>query len=281
MCVTVLYVLSLCLLTVPEQPDAVGIATGLNLGPAERKISGQERSALTQERAVRERRAARESQRGEREPTQEERSEEKPTATPRPVAPQPSVRFEAVVYRLAMSGENAVRVDAAELAEQSTLMEFDEALRGLGEAQLLYRVDQTVALHDGDQAQSRRGRRRVMITADQPYVSGSIVSEDGKERAAIARREIGVVFELAGMWVGDPSPEVVQLTLTVQLSVLESSGVQMGPDLTSPVFRDVEQLYSGDAEPGKPIVLLSLDGATPDADGRATAYITRARLSRP
>ena len=281
MCSIALYALSLCLLTVPVQPDAFGTGTDLNLGPAKREISGQDRSALTQERARRERRGTRESQRGEREPARDERSEEEPTATPKPGAPQPSVRFEAVVYRLTMSTENAVRIDAAELAKQSTLIEFDEALRELGEAQLLYRVDQTVALHEGDQAQSRRARRRIMFTADQPYVSGSTISKDGKERTSIARREIGVVFELAGMWVGDPTPEVVQLTLNVQLSALEPSGVQVGPDLTSPVFRDVEQIYSGDVEPGKPIVLLSLDGATPDADGRAIAYITRARLSRP
>jgi hypothetical protein len=264
----------------PLQPDTVVAGTDLNLGPAEREVSGQDRSTGTQRRAGQERRTTRESQRGERELARQERSEEEPATTPKPVTPQPSVRFEAVVYRLTMSTENAVRIDAAEVAEQPTLMQFDEALRGLGEAQLLYRVDQTVALHDDERAQSRRGRRRIMITADQPYVSGSTRSEDGGERTSIARRDIGVVFELAGMWVGDSTPEVIQLTLNVQLSALEPSGVRVGPDLTSPVFRDVEQMYSGDVEPGKPIVLLSLDGATADADGRAVAYMTRARLSR-
>jgi hypothetical protein len=184
----------------------------------------------------------------------------------RPSGPPPVVRFEAAVYRLAVSGENAIRIDAVSLSQAGSLVEFDEALRAFGEIQVLYRVDQTVDLQQ---------RGRIRVSADQPYVSGSSTAKDGRAMRSIAREGVGVDFDFSGESVPGSGSKLVRLSLEVELSALEQSAVQTGADVTAPLFRKVEQRYCGAVELGRPIVLLNLDGACTDSAGRAVAFVTR------
>jgi hypothetical protein len=186
-----------------------------------------------------------------------------------PPGPPPVVRFEAAAYRLALSTENAVRIDAASLAEAGTLVEFDEALRALGDAQVLYRVDQTVNL---------RQHRRIRITADEPYVTGSSKAKDGRPMPSVARRDVGAEFDFAGEWAPGGGSKLVHLWLQVEIDALEESRVETVSDVAAPVFRGVEQQHGGLVGFGRPIVMLSLDGACTDRSGRAVAFITRVVL---
>ncbi len=186
-----------------------------------------------------------------------------------PAGPLPIVRFEAAVYRLALSVEDAVRIDAAGLAEAASLVEFDEALRALGDAQLLYRVDQTANLRERD---------RIRISADQPYMTGSSRTKDGQTLWTVARQNVGAEFSFSGAWLAESPSQVVHLSLDVGLSATEESGVELGTDLASPVFRKVEQRHSGPVHFGRPVILLGLDGACTDDAGRAVAFVTRVVL---
>jgi len=186
-----------------------------------------------------------------------------------PAGPSPVVRFEAAVYRLALSVEDAVRIDAASLAQVASLVEFDEALRALGDAQVLYRVDQMVDL---------RQRERIRIAADLPYASSFSKIKDGQALRSVHRQNVGAEFDFSGDWVGADRSERVHLSLGVKVSALESSQVAVGPDVTAPMFRTVDQRHCGPVQLGRPVVLLNLDGACTDNAGRAVAFVTRAVL---
>ncbi|MFQ5804895.1 MAG: hypothetical protein ACE5I3_00430 [Phycisphaerae bacterium] len=186
-----------------------------------------------------------------------------------PAGPPPVVRLDAAVYRLGLSAEEVVQIDAAALAQAASLVEFDEAVRALGDASVLYRVDQTVNL---------RERGRIRIVADQPYVTGSSRTKDGRLLRSVSRHDIGAEFRVWGDWAPQGASKLVHLSLDVEVSTVEGSQVEAGSDVTAPVFRKVEQHHSGPVELGQPVVLLNLDGACTDRSGRAVAFITRAVL---
>lgn len=186
-----------------------------------------------------------------------------------PADTPPVVRLKAAVYRLALSTENVVRIDAATLARAASLAEFDQAVRALGEASVLYRVDQTINL---------RGRGRIHIAADQPYRTGVVKTKDGRRMTSVSRKDVGVNLKVAGDWVPGSAPKRIHLSLEVEISAIEVSQVEVGDDVASPIFRKVLQYHGGPVELGHPAVLLNLDGACTDESGNAVAFLTRVVL---
>lgn len=272
----VVWAWSFCLMVAPGQVEpseaaAAGVAEPPHALRAQEQTSEATRRLRDLTERARRELAARTSQRANS-------GTSTATADEEPPAAQKSARFEAAVYRLTMSPEKSTQLDAASLAAQPTLAEFDKTLRGLGNPRLLYRVDQTVALEGVSPFPSRHGQQRIVITADRPYLAGKSTDKGGQEHAAVARQDVGVQFDISGGWSGGDATHAMDLTLGVELTAIESSGVQVGPDLASPVFRKVEQVHCGVVRSGEPFVMLSLDGAAPDGDS-VIAYITRARLS--
>jgi hypothetical protein len=188
-----------------------------------------------------------------------------------PVGPPPVVRLEATVYRLKLPAVDVVGIDTAALAQPTALAEFDTAMRGLGDARVLYHVAQTVNLHE---------RLKIEITASQPYASGTTTTAAGVVSNSIRRTDVGMRLELRGGWVPDSAMKRVHLSLEATLSRVEDSALKVAPDVTSPVFRKVRQNHSGPVDFGDPALLLTLDGSCTDKSGEAVAFITRVVLHR-
>ncbi len=184
-------------------------------------------------------------------------------------APQQAVRFEAAVYRLALSAEKVVQINAADLAQATSLAEFDAAVRMFGEARVMYRVDQTINIGQSP---------RIRIVADQPYVTGTVTAQDGRPRRTIARDDVGVEFRAFGAWVPGRAGKCMHFTLDVEVSMLDESAIEIGTDLAAQTFRKNHQRYGGPVELGQPLVLLNLDGACTDKSGQAVALLTRVVL---
>jgi hypothetical protein len=183
--------------------------------------------------------------------------------------PPQAARFEAAVYRLALSAEQVVQIDAAALAQAATLAEFDAAVRAFGDARVMYRVDQTINIGQSP---------RIRIVADQPYVTGTVAAQDGRPRRTITRHDVGAEFRAFGAWVPGRAGECMHFTLDVEVSMLEESALEIGTDLAAQTFRKNHQRYGGPAELGQPLVLLNLDGACTDKSGQAVALLTRVVL---
>ncbi len=188
---------------------------------------------------------------------------------PPAMSPAPTVRLDTVVYRLALSADKAVALDSAKLGRQTTLADFEKRLRSLGDARLLYRIDQTVNLRD---------QARIYAQADQPLAPAA-ASSGGKRRVPSGRRTTGIELSVGGDWAAGAAGRLAMLSLRVDVATVET--VSVGQASSSPLFRDVRQNYMAPTRYEQPIVLVSLDGNCGDAQGRCVAFITRVVLHAP
>ncbi|MHC5108552.1 MAG: hypothetical protein ACYTHJ_01585 [Planctomycetota bacterium] len=242
-----------------------------------RDTDAQAQQNRNQQRSNRERPASRRPAA----PAREARSKEGRVVASGFDATDRSLRFEAAVYKLTTSPENAIAIEPAELATQDSLAKFDATLRAFGETQLLYRLDQVVGVDDGRQPEARRRRQKILIAAQQHFVQSKSKNNAGAMRAVIGRENVGSIFTLTGAWPQDATDQGIQLALDIELSAMGPGGVNVGEDVDSPVFRNIEQVFRGQVELGKAFVLLSLDGAAPDENGQAVAFLTRVRMTEP
>ena len=185
---------------------------------------------------------------------------------PAPNVDGPSAPFSATVYLIRMPADQIGRLDAEALTTAAGTPDFGKALAGLGTVRPLYLVSQSVRLAEDT----------IRIGAQTPYVSNSQVSNTGNVINTTRYTSVGTIFDIQGK---TKAAGVVELDLRLQVSSLdEASGVQITNNVKSPVFRLATMAFKGNVQAGKPFVLVSADGATLDADGKAVAYITKVTL---
>ena len=68
--------------------------------------------------------------------------------------------------------------------------------------------------------------------------------------------------------------------MTIQVSSM-SDGVPISANVKAPIFRLANLARKGPVEARQPFVVLSVDAASLDSDGKAVAYIARITLGAP
>jgi hypothetical protein len=193
-----------------------------------------------------------------------------------PPASQPAVpalRFEGTVFQVVVAKEQVVDLDSTALADRAdTAQHLAEALHEFGPVEVLYRVDQAVPMD--------ARTHRIDIATTVPYVSGTQTSSTGQISTSIKRTSVGGIF---GVWIrmieGVPDDHV-QLNLDVELASMTGSTIDLGQGVSAPVFWEVTQTFGGTWELGRPIVLLSVDGAATTGRNEPLALVTLVNLRR-
>ena len=197
------------------------------------------------------------------------------TQAARPVQPSgetPAVRFEATVFQVEVAREKIADLDARALAAQaSTPTALAKALQPFGPVTVLFRVDQAVAA-DGQ-------KNKIGISRATPYVSGTAFGPSGQTNSTVAREKIGGSFELSTAFPAEKTLRRAQVTLRVELGTMTDSSVQVGENVTAPIFWRVDQSYGGLMELNQPQVLISADGAATAGASQPLAFVSLVVLS--
>ena len=175
-----------------------------------------------------------------------------------------------MVYQLSLPAEKALALNSRRLAKVEGLADFDKLLRGLGDAKLLYRIDQTVNL---------REHKEIETEADQPFPAGRSHSS-GKRPVMVVRRRTSLELTASGDWLRGAAGRIAMLSLEIELSAAEAAGDNTGCP-GSPIFRAIRQTYAAPTGFEQPVILINLDGLCTDVLGRCVAYITRVVPHRP
>lgn len=213
----------------------------------------------------------------------------------------PGCVFDATVYTLKLPGDQIARIDTDELNKAAgKIDDFEKALAKYGKPKALYRANQSVKLEYDD----------IQIGAQMPYVSGSSmprgggggmggtggmggmggsavpamggatgrIANDPRRVNSVSYTSIGAQFHLEGSVENN---KAIKLKLNIQLSVMSESTTTLSDAIKAPIFSNTTLVQNGPVEPNKPFVIMSIDSATRDADGAATAYIARINLGEP
>jgi beta-lactamase regulating signal transducer with metallopeptidase domain len=146
--------------------------------------------------------------------------------------------------------------------------DFEAALAALGTVRPLYRVNQSVRL----------GGDSITVGSNAPYVSNSQTTRGGQTINSVQYSNTGAVFNIAGKAAGDSR---IELDLSIDLSAASDTTTEISPTVKAQMVRRATMSYKGVVEPRQPFVVLSVDAASVDAEGRAVAYIARVRLGNP
>lgn len=200
--------------------------------------------------------------------------EAKDAAPPEKSSPEPAaVRLEVTVFKLEVAPDRIVELDARTLAAAGeTPAALAKTLREFGATEVLYRVDQTV---DG------RGRGRIHVSKSTPIVSGRFEDKSGQQRTNVMREDVGARIEFAGCFVDRTDRQRVHANLSVEISAIGESNVSVQEGITSPVYWKVTQTHAGPVVLGRPIALLTVDGAVTSEGDRPVAFISLVALSEP
>jgi hypothetical protein len=191
-----------------------------------------------------------------------------------PPPERPSVRFEATVFQVEVAKAGIIELDARKLAaEGPTPAALAQVLQSFGTTDVLYRVDQVIAAGDGP--------RRISIARDTPYMTGLSTTSTGQVTTLVARERVGGEFKVDGHFRDPADKGCLQTSLEIEIAALSGSQVEVGKDITAPVFWRVEQTYAGATELGKPIVLLSVDGAATTGSDKILAFVSLVKFSNP
>jgi len=188
-----------------------------------------------------------------------------------PIKPIP-VRFQATVYQVDIPTDRIAALDAKSLAEKaSTATALEAALKGLGEARALYRVDQNIDL---------RRMSKVRMSSNIPVVTSTSTVGD-KKTSSITRESLGAQFDVASSLDSDEAlTGPIPLSINVEFSTLAESNVDVG-GAPAKVTRTVLQSNVGTVRLGKPLVLITADAVGDLATGKktATAFVTLIEVS--
>jgi len=190
-----------------------------------------------------------------------------PALQPRPTPEPIPVRFEATVYRVALAPERIVALDAAELARQATTpAALLKVLQGLGETEVLYRLDQLVDLRESGRISVERNAAYTVTVAAPPGQPGRVTQTD--------RGETGAKFALRARPLDAAEGTRFQVGVEVGLAVRTRTAPAADENPSSPVFWTVDQSYGGPLRYGEPIVLVSADGTPASTSEPALAFVT-------
>jgi hypothetical protein len=181
----------------------------------------------------------------------------------------PTCTLDATLYDVRMPVDQIGRLDVDALAKASETAEaFEKALAALGKAQPMYRANQSVRL-SGD---------TITIGSEMPMVTSSRLTDNGQAINSIQYFSTGANFTLAGKTGG---PAGIDLDLGIQVSASSDSGAAITDKVSAPVMRKAVLSHKGPVHPGKPFVVVSVDGGSVDKDGKAVAYIGRITIGEP
>lgn len=184
----------------------------------------------------------------------------------------PTCTVDATLYDVRMPLDQIGRLDVGALAKSAESADaFEKALAALGTAKPMYRADQSVRL-SGDM---------INILAQTPIVTNTRVTEKGQTINSVQYRSSGAMFHVAGKAGAPGAGSPVDLDLTIDVAVPSSDGVAIANNMKAPLFRNVTLSHKGPVQPGKPFIVVSVDGGAVDADGKAVAYIGRITLGEP
>ncbi len=203
----------------------------------------------------------------------------------------PAVNLDATIYDLRLPPELIGRLDVDALTKAAASAEaFEKALAELGTAKPLYRAAQAVRL-SGD---------TIRITSSTPYITssttgagrggfgpgggaaggrGAAAAGAGETVNSISYASTGAAFTISGEL--EEVPLRINLTLSIEVSTLTESPAELTATLRAPAMRSLNLARNGFVELRQPFVILSIDGASADAGGKAVAYIARVSLSQP
>jgi beta-lactamase regulating signal transducer with metallopeptidase domain len=176
----------------------------------------------------------------------------------------PTCTFDATVYDVRIPVDKIGKLDVEALAKSAESAEaFEKTLASLGTTKPMYRASQSVRLA-GD---------TITIGSQVPVVTNTRVTDKGQAINTVQYSSVGAVFSLAG--------KATDLDLGIQVSSASDAGAAVSDKVTAPVMRRVTLSHKGPFQPRKPLVLVSVDGDSPDKEGKAVAYIGRIILGEP
>jgi beta-lactamase regulating signal transducer with metallopeptidase domain len=191
-----------------------------------------------------------------------------PSASPS-LGSGPTCTFDATIYDVHLPVDKIGQLDIDALTKASaSAADFEKALAQLGSSQPLYRANQSVRLA-GDS---------ITIATQTPYVTNSQRTSSGETLNSVAYSQTGAVFSLAGK---SDAPGSIDLDLSIELATISEGTTPLNEGVKAVKFRHTKLLHKGAVDPRKPFVVLSIDGASVDADGKAVAYIGRITLGDP
>ena len=116
-------------------------------------------------------------------------------------------------------------------------------------------------------------------TTDDPRPPG-VPSPRGISRINTVQYEnTGMIFELAIEPKGGGPKGVLHTRMSLELSALADSSVEIAGDVKAIAIRQVEMNQTGEMRIGQPIITIHVDGASPEKGAAATAYVCRVLLS--
>jgi hypothetical protein len=188
-----------------------------------------------------------------------------PATAPAGTAPTegPTCPFDATIYELRLPPEQISRLDRDALSRAAgSVQDFEKALGAFGSIKPLYRANQSVHLA-GDV---------VAIGTSTPYVTGSVANARGGVTNTVNYSNTGANFNIAGRASGGSR---IELDLSVQISSLSDSSLNISNDVKAPIFRNSTMALKGMIQALQPFVMVSVDGANLDAEGKAVAFVAR------
>jgi len=179
-----------------------------------------------------------------------------------------SARFQATVYETRVPEKGIGAFDATSLAAKAaTAEDLQKALAACGKTKVLYQVDQTVNLTED----------RIHIGKREPFVTNTRRTERGPTISTIQYEDVGVIFQIAGK----PTASGLDATVRIEMSALTDSAKKISENVNAVTVRTVELGHNGPVQLGNPVVLVSLDASSKDADGNAIAYVCRIVFGEP
>ncbi len=197
-----------------------------------------------------------------------------PGIAPSPGAPAPNARlpldvaparFEAAVYELRVAEDQLASLDAQSLENKAaSAQSLAQALSRLGQTRILYKVDQTVNLYG----------ENILLGSSEPMVTGTRALESGKFVNSITYQQVGLRISIVSVLLPpNENHKGMETQLSLQLSVLADSGVELAPDLKASRIRNVDLSHSENPRFGRPSVQLSVWPAS--GTNAAMAYVVR------
>ncbi len=179
-----------------------------------------------------------------------------------------SARFQATVYETRVPAKGIGAFDSKLLAAKAgTAADLQKALSACGKTKVLYQVDQTVNLAED----------RIHIGKREPFVTNTRRTERGPAINTIQYQHVGIIIAVSGK----PTGSGLDATVRIEMSALTESGTKVSENVNTVTVRTVELGHNGLVQLGKPVVLVSLDASSKDADGNAIAYVCRIVFGEP
>ncbi|HEY4329615.1 MAG TPA: M56 family metallopeptidase, partial [Phycisphaerae bacterium] len=181
----------------------------------------------------------------------------------------PTCSLDATIYDVRMPVDKIGQLDLDALTKAAaTAGGFEKALAELGTSLPLYRANQSVRL-SGDS---------ITIGTQTPYITNTQVSNRGEAINSVSYTSTGAVFNIAGK---NAAPGNVELDLSIELSTMSEGATAISNNVKAALFRRTTMSHKGQIVPRQPFVVVSVDAAAVDSNGKAVAYIARITLGVP